>query len=206
MVSEATITIECFLAVRPLPSMVFQWFLVLLPSLSMVFDGFGPLVKRCDGFDGSLWSKRGLVNEDDFCTWGLWRGRPWRGQDIWGVEAYSPREDWNQRQGANYPNGFDWWGEGILLQERDQDNPVPYVTQDPNCPCLFVQKYFHIINIWLLHLVMHQRKKTEALQLRGLTSIRLLVVIIHCVPHPVGVYITKWKSAVRVPPSPSESW
>ena len=36
--------------------MVFQWFLVLLPSLSMVFDGFGPLVKRCDGFDGSLWS------------------------------------------------------------------------------------------------------------------------------------------------------
>ena len=37
-----------------------QWFydgfLMLLPSLSMVFDGFGPLVKRCDGFDGSLWS------------------------------------------------------------------------------------------------------------------------------------------------------
>ena len=29
---------------------------MLLPSLSMVFDGFGPLVKRCDGFDGSLWS------------------------------------------------------------------------------------------------------------------------------------------------------
>jgi len=38
-----------------------QWFydgfLMLLPSLSMVFDGSGPLVKRCDGFDGSLWSK-----------------------------------------------------------------------------------------------------------------------------------------------------
>ena len=37
-----------------------QWFydgfLMLLPSLLMVFDGFGPLVKRCDGFDGSLWS------------------------------------------------------------------------------------------------------------------------------------------------------
>ena len=37
-----------------------QWFydgfLMLLPSLSMVFDGFGPLVKQCDGFDGSLWS------------------------------------------------------------------------------------------------------------------------------------------------------
>ena len=44
-----------------------QWFydgfLMLLPSLSMVFDGSGPLVKRCDGFDGSLWSKvnNGLV-------------------------------------------------------------------------------------------------------------------------------------------------
>ena len=40
-----------------------QWFydgfLMLLPSLSMVFNGSGPLVKRCDGFDGSLWS-RGL--------------------------------------------------------------------------------------------------------------------------------------------------
>ena len=37
-----------------------QWFydgfLILLPSLSMVFDGSGPLVKRCNGFDGSLWS------------------------------------------------------------------------------------------------------------------------------------------------------
>ena len=56
MVFEETITIECFLAVWPLPSMVFQWFLILLPSLSMVFVGFAPLVKRCDGFDGSLWS------------------------------------------------------------------------------------------------------------------------------------------------------
>ena len=37
--------------------MVFQWFLILIQSLSMVFDGSGPLVKRCDGFDGSLWSK-----------------------------------------------------------------------------------------------------------------------------------------------------
>ena len=56
MVFDETITIECFLAVWPLPPMVFQWFLILLPSLSMVFDGSGPLVKRCDGFDGSLWS------------------------------------------------------------------------------------------------------------------------------------------------------
>ena len=39
-----------------MPSMVLRWFLMLLPSLSMVFDGSGPLVKRCDGFDGSLWS------------------------------------------------------------------------------------------------------------------------------------------------------
>merc|ERR1711978_267185 len=53
---------------RPSPLNVFgpsdhchQWFydgfLMLLPSLSMVFDGSGPLVKRCDGFDGSLWSR-----------------------------------------------------------------------------------------------------------------------------------------------------
>ena len=50
-----------------------QWFydgfLMLLPSLSMVFDGSGPLVKRCDGFDGSLWSKAWynvleLINND----------------------------------------------------------------------------------------------------------------------------------------------
>ena len=45
-----------FLAVWPLPSMVFQWVFIFLPSLSMVFDGYGPLVKRCNGFDGSLWS------------------------------------------------------------------------------------------------------------------------------------------------------
>ena len=35
---------------------VFQWILVLLPSLSMVFNDFGPLVKQCNGFDGSSWS------------------------------------------------------------------------------------------------------------------------------------------------------
>ena len=39
-----------------MPPMVFQWFFILLSLLSMVFDGSGPLVKRCDGFDGSLWS------------------------------------------------------------------------------------------------------------------------------------------------------
>ena len=33
-----------------------MFFFILLPSLSMVFNGSGPLVKRCDGFDGSLWS------------------------------------------------------------------------------------------------------------------------------------------------------
>ena len=48
--------LNVFLVVWPLPSMVFQWFLILLPSLSMVFDGSGTLVKRCDGFDGSSWS------------------------------------------------------------------------------------------------------------------------------------------------------
>ena len=43
--------------VWPLQSMVFQWFWILYPSLSMVFNGSGSLVKRCYGFDGSLWSK-----------------------------------------------------------------------------------------------------------------------------------------------------
>ena len=54
---------------RPSPLNVFwrsdhchQWFFngffILLPLLSMVFDGSGPLVKRCDGFNGSLWSTR----------------------------------------------------------------------------------------------------------------------------------------------------
>ena len=33
-------------------SMVFDFATIV----SMVFDGSGPLVKRCDGFDGSLWS------------------------------------------------------------------------------------------------------------------------------------------------------
>ena len=39
----------------------------------MVFDGSGPLVKRCDGFDGSLWSKSNdaaerLLHHDDIAT------------------------------------------------------------------------------------------------------------------------------------------
>ena len=53
-----------------MPPMVFQWFLILLPSLSMVFDGSGPLVKRCDGFDGSLWSRRecGFLSIQNFKT------------------------------------------------------------------------------------------------------------------------------------------
>ena len=72
MVFGATITIECFLAVWPLPSMVVQWFLVLLPSISTVFDGFGPFVKRCDGFDRSLWSN--LRTSWHFSTLGRSRG------------------------------------------------------------------------------------------------------------------------------------
>ena len=65
--SEETIANFQWFLRRPSPLNVFgrsdhchQWFydgfLMLLPSLSMVFDGSGPLVKRCDGFDGSLWS------------------------------------------------------------------------------------------------------------------------------------------------------
>ena len=67
--SEETIANFQWFWRRPSPLNVFgrsdhchQWFydgfLMLLPSLSMVFDGSGPLVKRCDGFDGSLWSKQ----------------------------------------------------------------------------------------------------------------------------------------------------
>ena len=65
--SEETIANFQWFLRRPSPLNVFgrsdhchQWFydgfLMLLPSLSMVFDGSRPLVKRCDGFDGSLWS------------------------------------------------------------------------------------------------------------------------------------------------------
>ena len=39
--------------------MVLRWF---FDVATMVFDGSGPLVKRCDGFDGSLWSN---VDPDD---------------------------------------------------------------------------------------------------------------------------------------------
>ena len=66
--SEETIANFQWFLRRPSPLNVFgrsdhchQWFydgfLMLLPSLSMVFDGSGPLVKRCDGFDGSSWSR-----------------------------------------------------------------------------------------------------------------------------------------------------
>ena len=48
---EETITIECFLAVWPLPPMVFQWFFISLPSLSMVPDHWSNdamvLMDRC---------------------------------------------------------------------------------------------------------------------------------------------------------------
>ena len=43
--------------------MVFRWFLIFLPSVSMVFDGSGPLVERCDGFEGSLWSSDQVCNK-----------------------------------------------------------------------------------------------------------------------------------------------
>ena len=55
MVFEKTITVFWR------PDHCHQWFsmvfyLATIALLSMVFDGYGPLVKRCDGFDGSLWS------------------------------------------------------------------------------------------------------------------------------------------------------
>ena len=50
----------------------FSMFFILLPSLSMVFNGSGPLVKGCDGFDGSSWSSAyGMLNGDLImaCFW-----------------------------------------------------------------------------------------------------------------------------------------
>ena len=42
------------------PDHCFQWFFdglgVIQPLVSMVFNGHGPLVQRCDGFDGSFTS------------------------------------------------------------------------------------------------------------------------------------------------------
>ena len=74
--SEETIAYFQWFLRRPSPLNVFgrsdhchQWFydgfLMLLPLLSMVFDGSGPLVKRCDGFDGSLWSRWPLIRTDE---------------------------------------------------------------------------------------------------------------------------------------------
>ena len=43
------------------PDHCFQWFFdgfgVIQPLVSMVFNGYGPLVQQCDGFNGSFTSK-----------------------------------------------------------------------------------------------------------------------------------------------------
>ena len=43
------------------PGHCFQWvfdgFGVIQPLVSMVFNGYGPLVQQCDGFNGSFTSK-----------------------------------------------------------------------------------------------------------------------------------------------------
>ncbi len=75
---ETIVNFQWFLR-RPSPLNVFwqsdhchQWFfdgfLIFLPSLSMVFDGSGPLVQRCDGFDGSSWCE----SESESITSFLW--------------------------------------------------------------------------------------------------------------------------------------
>ena len=40
----------------------------------MVFDGFIPLVKRCDGFDGSLWSNPPTIGSvvETYEGWVVW--------------------------------------------------------------------------------------------------------------------------------------
>ena len=60
-VYRSTIEIDGFLMVFPNSDAMINMILILLPSLSMVFDGFGPLVKQCNGFDGSLWSRLGSI-------------------------------------------------------------------------------------------------------------------------------------------------
>ena len=43
-------------------------FFILLPLLSMVFDGYGPLlVKRCNGFDGSIKPNKHFIQTCSIC-------------------------------------------------------------------------------------------------------------------------------------------
>ena len=54
MVFKVTIAIDGMVPAQPLGPMVFQWFSVSQPLVTMFFNGCQPLVQRCDGNDTSL--------------------------------------------------------------------------------------------------------------------------------------------------------
>ena len=53
VVFEETITIECFF--DGLTIAINGFFPMVFDLATIAFNGLGPLVKRCDGFAGSLW-------------------------------------------------------------------------------------------------------------------------------------------------------
>ena len=81
MVFEETITIECFLAVWPLPSMVFRWFFNFSTIAFNGFRWFRTIVRTMRWFrwivvvyaqwSGSIWSV-GLGDIDDIIRSNLW--------------------------------------------------------------------------------------------------------------------------------------
>ena len=54
MVFKVTIAIDGMVPAQPLGPMVFQWFLVSQPLVTMFFNGCQPMVQRCDGNDTSF--------------------------------------------------------------------------------------------------------------------------------------------------------
>ena len=54
MVFKVTIAIDGMVPAQPLGPMVFQWFSVSQPLVTMFFNGCQPLVQRCDGNDTSF--------------------------------------------------------------------------------------------------------------------------------------------------------
>ena len=85
----------------------YQWFydgfLMLLPSRSMVFGGSRPLVKQCDGFNGSLWSTAsGGASEED--------------------ERHLPGQD--QERLASHPDTASQYGQRLGHAQHHQRHPL----------------------------------------------------------------------------------
>ena len=78
---------------------------MLLPSLSMVFDGSGPLVKRCDGFDGSLWSTEQQCHPDSSgYFFSIWRDRLFS----WALANPNNNWWWNEKAYSMRSLRFGW--------------------------------------------------------------------------------------------------